>query len=74
MSEESLAVASEIQKILLLEMPSIPFWLNGLWAQSTSQYWTNWPTENNPVGYPCTWANQWQFGGIEMLINLQPVQ
>lgn len=38
MSEESLAVASEIQKILLLEMPSIPFWLNGLWAQSTSQY------------------------------------
>jgi len=32
MSEESLAVASGVQKILLLEMPSIPFWLNGLWA------------------------------------------
>lgn len=74
MSEESLAVASEIQKTLLLEMPSIPFWLNGMWGQSSSAYWTNWPTEHNPVGYISTWANNWQFGGIEMLINLQPVK
>ncbi|NLL08201.1 MAG: ABC transporter substrate-binding protein [Firmicutes bacterium] len=74
LSDESLAVASEIQKILLVEMPAIPFWLNGMWAQSTSQYWTNWPTADNPVGYPCSWANNWQFGTVEMLINLQPAQ
>lgn len=74
MSEESLAVASEIQQILLEEMPSIPLWLNGMWAQMTSKYWTNWPTENNPIGRPCSWANQWQFGTIEMLINLEPAQ
>jgi peptide/nickel transport system substrate-binding protein len=74
MTEESLAVASEIQKILLQEMPAIPFWLNGMWAQTTSKYWTNWPTENNPVGYPSTWGGYWQFGTIEMLINLEPVQ
>lgn len=74
MSDESLAVASEIQKTLLLEMPAIPFWLNGMWAQMTSAYWTNWPTEHNPVGRPCSWGNQWQFGAIEMLINLQPVK
>jgi len=40
----------------------------------TSAYWTNWPTEHNPVGRPCSWGNQWQFGAIEMLINLQPVK
>ncbi len=55
-------------------MPSIPFWLNGMWAQMTSQYWTNWPTEDNPIGRPCSWGNQWQFGAIDMLINLQPAK
>lgn len=67
-------VAAEIQKKMLLEMPSIPLWYNGLWAQSTSQYWTNWPTEDNPTGYPCTWAGKWWFGSPEMLINLKPAK
>ncbi len=71
MSDESLAVASEIQRILLEEMPAIPFWLNGMWGQSSNEYWTNWPTEHNPFGYPCTWGGNWQFGTIEMLINLK---
>lgn len=66
--------AAEIQKKLLQEMPSIPLWYNGLWAQSTSTYWTNWPTEDNPVGYPCTWAGKWWLGSVEMLINLKPVE
>lgn len=70
----AMEVAAEIQKKLLQDMPSIPLWYNGLWAQSTSQYWTNWPTENNPEGYPCTWAGKWQYGSIEMLINLKPAQ
>lgn len=74
LSDESLAVASKIQEILLVDMPSIPFWLNGMWAQMTSQYWTNWPTEDNPIGRPCSWGNQWQFGAIDMLINLQPAK
>ena len=67
-------VASEIQKTLLQEMPSIPLWYNGLWAQSTTGTWNNWPTEDNPEGYPCTWAGKWQFGGIKMLINLEPAK
>ena len=62
--------ASEIQKIILEEMPSVPLWYNGLWAQSTSGTWNNWPTEDNPNGYPCTWAGKWQYGAIDMLINL----
>jgi peptide/nickel transport system substrate-binding protein len=62
--------AAEIQKVLLEEMPAIPLWYNGLWAQSTTGTWKNWPTEDNPEGYPCTWGGKWQYGAIEMLINL----
>ena len=29
----------------------IPLWYNGIWAQFTSKYWTNWPA----AGYqPCS--------------------
>jgi len=71
---KAMEVAANIQKRLLEKMPSIPVWYNGLWAQSTTGYWTNWPSEDNPEGYPCTWAGKWQFGSIEMLINLKPAQ
>jgi peptide/nickel transport system substrate-binding protein len=66
--------ASEIQKKLLTAMPSIPLWYNGLWAQSTSNVWTNWATEDNPTGYPCSWAGKMQFGFVEMLIELESAQ
>ncbi len=68
------ALASEIQRILLTDMPSIPLWHNGLWAQWTEDYWTNWPNEENPYGVPVTWGNTWQFGIIEILTELEPVQ
>ncbi|MFW6238836.1 MAG: ABC transporter substrate-binding protein [Halanaerobiales bacterium] len=63
--------AEEIQKILLQEMPSVPLWHNGMWAQSTTENWKNWPTENNPTGYPSTWEETWPFGSVEMLIQLE---
>jgi len=65
---------SEIQAKLLQAMPSIPLWYNGLWAQMTSGVWTNWTTENNPTGYPCSWAGKMQFGFVETLIKLEPAQ
>lgn len=63
--------ASQIQEKLLEAMPSIPLWYNGLWAQSTSSVWKNWSTEDNPTGYPCSWAGKMQFGFVEMLIKLE---
>jgi peptide/nickel transport system substrate-binding protein len=38
------AVCSQIQELMLTEMPMIPLWYNGLWAQWSSSTWTNWPT------------------------------
>lgn len=67
-------LASEIQETLLKDMPTVPLWHNGLWAQATTEYWTNWPTEDNPYGVPVSWGNAYQFGMIETLIGLEPVQ
>ncbi|MFW5981717.1 MAG: ABC transporter substrate-binding protein [Halanaerobiaceae bacterium] len=66
-------LASEIQKILLVDMPAIPLWHNGLWAQQTELNWTNWPSEDDPYGIPVSWGDSYQLGMIDVLINLEPV-
>ncbi|MCP5454873.1 MAG: ABC transporter substrate-binding protein [Thermotogae bacterium] len=73
-SAESKKIAAEIEKTLLEDMPSVPLWYNGMWFQASTAYWTNYPTEENPVGYPSTWGGKWQIGGLDMLINLKPVK
>lgn len=67
------ALASDIQRALLEDMPVIPLWHNGLWAQWTTLNWTNWPNEHNPYGLPVTWGNAYQLGFIDVLIGLEPV-
>ncbi len=67
-------LASFIQKRLLQEMPSIPIWHNGLWMQMTEEYWTNWPSEDNPTGLACGWAGVWNKGTIRALIELKPAK
>ncbi len=67
------AATSKIQELMLTEMPVIPLWYNGLWAQWTETTWTNWPNEKNPVSLPTTWSGYWQMGGLQTLINLKPV-
>lgn len=70
------AVMSKIQRIHLTEMPAIPLWYNGLWAQWNSAYWTNWPSaaEGTPKYLPCTWSGYWNMTSILMLTELKPVQ
>lgn len=67
------SLASNIQKTLLVDMPVIPLWHNGLWAQYTNTNWTNWPSETNPYGIPVSWGNAYQLGMIYTLIGLEPV-
>jgi peptide/nickel transport system substrate-binding protein len=54
-------------------MPTVPIWHNGLWAQATTNHWTNWPSEDDPYGIPVTWANAYQLGMIKTLIGIKPV-
>jgi peptide/nickel transport system substrate-binding protein len=66
-------IMSQLQEISLQEMPVIPLWYNGLWAQYNESTWTNWPkADGESNAYPSTWGGYWQMGGIETLANLQP--
>jgi peptide/nickel transport system substrate-binding protein len=68
------AACSQIQTLILTDMPMIPLWYNGLWAQWSESTWTNWPNENSTKPtLPVTWSGYWQLGGLMTLINLQPV-
>ncbi len=67
-------VAEDIQEILLQDMPSVPLWYNGAWAVMSEVYWTNWPTEHNPTGFPLSWGGDWQLGTVQMLLELEPIE
>jgi peptide/nickel transport system substrate-binding protein len=68
------AACSAIQELMLTDMPMIPLWYNGLWAQFSSAVWTGWPTEASAAPtLPTTWSGYWQLGGLMTLINLEPV-
>lgn len=69
------AACSKIQEAMLTEMPMIPLWYNGLWAQWSNASWTEWPTEKSAKPtLPTTWSGYWQLGGLQTLINLKPVK
>ncbi len=51
---------SQLERASLEQMPMIPLWYNGLWAQSTEKVWTNWPKEGgDSTAYPSTWGGYW---------------
>lgn len=66
-------VLSELQRVSIEEMPSIPVWYNGVWAQASNQVWTNWPSDadDTPDVYPCAWNGMWEMGAIHMLTELK---
>jgi peptide/nickel transport system substrate-binding protein len=75
--EEGMKVAcADIQELMLTEMPMIPLWYNGLWAQFSNAVWTNWPTEDNntPSRLPCSWHPYFSMGGLLTLIELEPAE
>lgn len=67
-------VLSELQEISLTEMPVIPLWHNGLWAQVHNGTWTNWPSAapDTPDYYVGTWGGLLQMGTVRALTELQP--
>ncbi|MEV0592397.1 ABC transporter substrate-binding protein [Nonomuraea cavernae] len=67
-------VISQLQQIHLDEMPIIPLWYNGLWAQSSVSVWKNWPSsaQGAPKSAPAMWRNWMELGGFETLTQLQP--
>lgn len=69
------AVISDLQEILLTDMPLIPLWYNGMWAQYSNAHWTNWPSGEEGANHylPVTWNGYWNMTAILMLSELEPV-
>jgi peptide/nickel transport system substrate-binding protein len=62
----------KLQTILMQRLPLIPLWYNGVWAQFTSKYWTNWPSANSPRKYvPAMWRGYLQMTGIDVITHLK---
>jgi peptide/nickel transport system substrate-binding protein len=70
------ALTSQLQKITMTEFPTIPLWYNGLWAQYSSAVWTNWPSSADGSNHylPASWRGYWNMSGIQMLLDLKPVE
>jgi len=66
------ALMKKLQKIGLVNMPIIPLWYNGVWAQTQSKYWTNWPSAKSNRHYvPCMWRGYLQMTGIDMFTHVK---
>lgn len=70
------AIISKLQTAFLTDMPLIPLWYNGMWAQYSNAVWTNWPSsaEGAPHWTPSSWRGYWNMTTIRMLCDLKPVQ
>ena len=66
-------IISQLQAIHLADMPIIPLWYNGAWAQASNASWTNWPSDGGAEVFPITWGGYWQMGGMRWLDAIEPV-
>jgi peptide/nickel transport system substrate-binding protein len=65
-------INSKLQTTLMKDLPIIPLWYNGQWAQFTSKYWTNWPGAGTSRQYtPVMWGGYLQMTGIDMFTHLK---
>jgi peptide/nickel transport system substrate-binding protein len=66
------AIMSKLQKITLTQLPIIPLWYNGIWAQTQSAYWTNWPSDSSGRHYiPCMWRGYLNMTGIDTITHIK---
>jgi peptide/nickel transport system substrate-binding protein len=68
------ATMSELQRIFLQDLPAIPLWYNGMWAQWNTSYWSSFPKDKTNQVLPVMWRNYLQMTGIDMLTRLKPVE
>jgi peptide/nickel transport system substrate-binding protein len=65
-------IMSQLEKIELTDVPNIPMWYNGIWAQTQSKYWTNWPSHGTSRQYtPATWRGYLQMTAIDMYTHVK---
>lgn len=64
-------INGQIQTIMMKDLPVIPLWYNGIWAQFTSKYWTNWPSSSSGQFTPAMWGGYLNMTGIDVVTHLK---
>ena len=64
----------QLQQIMLTDLPAIPLWYNGMWAQYNTRNWTNFARGSGSglQNTPSTWNGYLQMTGIDALAKLRP--
>jgi peptide/nickel transport system substrate-binding protein len=66
------AINTQLQTILMKDLPLIPLWYNGIWAQMTQKYWGNWPTSGTDRQFvPVMWRGYMQMTGIDAITHVK---
>ena len=62
---------NQLQTTLMKDLPLIPLWYNGIWAQMTQQYWKNWPAAGSARQFvPVMWRGYLQMTGIDTITHI----
>jgi len=69
-SPESIAVAKQIQALVVPELPYIPLYVQVPWSRYHTTYWVGWPTIDNPG--PGQGASWWEQIIPDVIFRLQP--
>ena len=56
---------------MLEQLPAIPLWYNGMWAQYNTSHWTNFPSATGSQTTPSTWNGYLNMTGIDALAKLK---
>ena len=66
-------VMSQLQGIFLKDLPLIPLWYNGVWAQWNTSHWKSWSSSKGAglQNIPAFWRGYFQLGGVRMLSMLK---
>ena len=70
------AILSKLQTRFLTDLPVIPLWYNGVWAQWNTSTWSNFPASSGAgrQTLPAFWRNYFQMTGIDSLAHLKPAK
>ena len=65
-------IHSQIQKVILEDLPAIPLWYNGMWSQYNTSVWTSFPAAGTKAQFtPTVWNGYLNMTGIDALASLR---